>query len=196
MRTRKLTTLAILLSCPALAQTNGTYLIQVSGTVSPLSPTVSVEIWAEWDQPAAGAYYWYGGNLDLVASEGAWSNPSFLLPPGPGTSTGVASGSVISGIFVGQLVCGSFGCIPPNTSNPYPLIRAEWTTTDFTPRSVQLFSEGTMHFVLAESTLHRTFQLYPSNFTPGSGIINVVPAPAAWPLAALLLISPGRRRRR
>ena len=195
MKGAKNTLLALVFTAPVLAQTNGTYLIQVSGTVSPLSPTVSVEIWAAWDQPAAGAYYWYGGNLDLVASEGEWSNPVMLLAPGPGSNAGTPMNSTITGIAVTQFVCGSFGCIPPNTSNPYPLIRAEWTTTDFTPRSVQLFSEGTMHFVLAESTLHRTFQLYPSNFTPGSGVINVVPAPAAWPLAGLLLVSPWRRRR-
>ena len=197
MRRSTLSSLAVLCAVPALAQTNGTYLIQVSGTVSPASPTVSVEIWSAWDQPAPGDYSLYGGDLDLVASEGAWSNPSFLITPNSGGwSAGVASGSVISGVLVGQMVCGPIGCVTPNTSNPYPFISAEWTTTDFTPRSVQLFSEGTMNFVLGHSTLHALFHLYPGNFTPGSGVINVVPAPAAWLVLALPLAAAPRRRRR
>ena len=197
MRRTNLSSLAVLCAVPALAQTNGTYLIQVSGTVSPARPTVSVEIWAAWDQPAPGDYYLYAGDLDLVASDGAWSNPSFLITPNSGGwSAGVASGSVISGVLVGQMVCGPVSCGSPNVSNPYPLISAEWTTTDFTPRSVQLFSEGTMNFILGHSTLYALFQLYPGNFTPGSGVINVVPAPAAWPLGVLLFVSPGKRRRR
>ena len=193
MRRTRLSLLTVLFAVPALGQTDGTYLLVSSNTVTPVTPLTTIEFWAAWVDPGALFAFW-GGNNDLTAGDGVFSNPVNMFP-GFGTTTGVIAGNVISGAALGQANrCTSSGC--PVSDNPILLATYDWTATDFTPRAVGLFTSNTSHFVVAHQSFGNLIQLYPQEFTPGSGVINVVPAPAAWPLAVLLLVSPGRRRGR
>ena len=50
-------------------------------------------------------------------------------------------------------------------------------------------------FIVFHQTFGALIDLYPQEFTAGSGVINVVPAPAAWLALALPLAAATRRRR-
>ncbi len=180
----------VLLSVPALAQTNGTYLIRSSNTVSPSSPTTRIEFWATWTDPG-GELQFVLGNYDLTASEGVFSNPVNVLL-GPGSSTGVIAGNTISGATNGQVLISfpKFGI-----ENPILLATYDWTTAEFTPRTVDLHTSNTSTFMLGDWRTGGFIELFPQDFTPGSGVINVIPAPAAWLALALPLAATTRRRR-
>ena len=180
----------VLLSMPAIAQTNGTFLLTSSNAISPGSPTTTIGIWATWDDPA-GEYGFGAGNYDLTAGDGLFSNATLILP-GFGATAGIIAGNVITGAVIGQ---SSFPGAPPlRTDNPILLATYDWTAMDFTPRTVPLDTSNTIFFNLIIVNTGGTVQLYPNEFTPGSGVINVVPAPAAWLALALPLVA-GRRRR-
>ena len=194
MRRTKLSLLIILFTAPALAQVeDGTYLLVSSNSVSPMTPITTIEIWATWTDPRVEWIFGIG-DYDLAAGEGVFSNPVNVLN-GPGSSTGAITGNVIAGAVNGQLH------IPPlfvgSRDNPILLATYEWTTTNFAPRAVSLETSNTTSFMLAVwSTLNPgTTQLFPRRFSPGSGVINVVPAPAAWFVLALPLVVGTRRRR-
>ena len=184
----------VLLSVPALAQTNGTYLLTSSNTVSLATPTTTIEIWATWEDPAI-QYYFGSGDYDLTAGEGLFSNPINVLN-GPLSSTGVIAGNVISGARNGQIRLPPFIPLPPAMlDNPMLLATYEWTTTEFSPRSVDLHTGGTTMFIVGDVNTRAGVELYPHEFSPGSGVINVVPAPVAWVVLALPLLAAERRRR-
>ena len=194
MRRIQLSLLMVLFSAPALAQTGGTYLLTSSNTVSPGSPTTTIGIWAAWTDPGI-LFVFAAGDYDLTAGNGVFSNPVNVLN-GPGSTTGVIAGNVISGAVNGQLNIPSF---PPTPAiNPILLATYVWSTTDFTPRAVDLHTSNTTVFTVSflrypKSTIY--VELYPHEFTPGSGVINVVPAPVAWVVLALPLVAAARRRR-
>ena len=183
-----------LLAGGALAQTNGTFLLTSSNTVSPNSPTTRIGIWAAWDDPTK-QYMFGGGNYDLTAGDGEFSNPIDIML-GPNSSTGVINGNVITGGVNGQIWiipgCGFFGC---PTNSPSLIALYDWTTTDFTPRTVGLFTSNTSLFTMINGWSGQRIELFPNEFTPGLGGITVVPAPAAWFVLALPLAAATRRRR-
>ena len=181
----------VLLSVPALAQTNGTYLLRSSNPVSPSSPTTRIEFWATWTDPG-GELQFALGNYDLTASEGVFSNP-VNVALGPGSSTGVIAGNTISGATNGQII----PPFPPKFGivNPVLLATYDWTTSDFTARTVDFHTSNTSTFMLGDWRTGGFTELYPHEFTPGSGVINVVPAPTAWVVLALPLVAAARRRR-
>ncbi|MCH7962165.1 MAG: hypothetical protein IIC49_07495, partial [Planctomycetes bacterium] len=77
---------------------------------------------------------------------------------------------------------------------------AEWTTIDFTPRTVSLDTRNTTTFEIGTNGGHaltlNLLELYPQGFTPGTGVIQVVPSPAiATPLLVLGAVMLRRRRR-
>ena len=197
MRRTKLSLLMVLVAVPALAQSDGTYLLVSTNAVTPTTPTTTIEVWATWTDPPRFEYIFGAGNYDLTASEGVFSNPVNVLN-GPGSSTGVIAGSVISGAANGQLHIPPLGFIG-SRDNPILLATYDWTTSNFTPRTVSLHTSNTHMFDIVEwdgPILHRTYlNLFPGAFTPGSGVINVVPAPAAWVVLALPLVAATRRRR-
>ena len=198
MRTTTLFTMTAvttaLLAGGALAQTNGTYLLTSSNTVSPSSPTTTIAIWAAWDDPAP-QFLFGAGDYDLTAGDGQFSNPINVMG-GPGSSTGIITGNVISGGVNGQLyipgVTCKWGC---PLGGPELLATYDWTTTDFTPRAVDLRTSNTSIFIVFDPQTGNFVDLYPNEFTAGSGVINVVPAPGAWVVLALPLVADTRRRR-
>ncbi|MCH7792686.1 MAG: hypothetical protein IID31_10455 [Planctomycetes bacterium] len=195
MRRTQLSILMVLFAVPAVAQTDGTYLLLSSNTVSPTTTITTIEIWATWTDPRV-EWIFGAGDYDLTAGEGVFSNPVNVLH-GPGSTTGVITGNVISGAVNGQLN------IPllfiGSQDNPILLATYEWTTTDFTVRTVTLTTSNTSQFIVAEwgppPLGGRTFQMFPQLFTAGAGVINVVPAPAVWVVLALPLAAATRRRR-
>ena len=180
-----------LISVPALGQFDATYLLVSSNTVTPSSPTTTIEIWAMWDD-LFNEFMFGAANYDLTAGDGVFSNPVNVLN-GPGSSTGVISGNVITGGVNLQFWPGPFG--NPNRDNPILLAAYDWTTSDFSPRAVDLQTSNTSVFNVADLNTGGIVELYPHEFSPGSGVINVVPAPAAWVVLALPLVAAARRRR-
>ena len=174
----------------AIAQTDGTFLLVSTNTVSPTTPTTTIEIWATWVDPGAD-YVFIGADYDLAAGDGAFSNPVNILQ-GPNSTTGVIAGNVISGAINGQLHVPFLFFGSPD--NPILLATYDWTTADFTPRSVSLDTSNTMNFVVATFSTGFAVSLFPHEFTPGSGFIDVVPGPAAWFVLALPLAAAARRR--
>ncbi|MCH9057500.1 MAG: PEP-CTERM sorting domain-containing protein [Planctomycetes bacterium] len=87
--------------------------------------------------------------------------------------------------------------------NPILYATYEWTTTDFTIRTIDLTTSGTFQFQVAEwgdpfgspPTGGRTFQMWPDDFSPGSGSFEVTPAPSALALLGLGGLVALRRRR-
>ena len=183
-----------LLAGGALAQTNGTYLLTSSNTVSLSSPTTTISIWAAWDDPAR-QYFFGAADYDLTASEGMFSNPVNVLN-GPLSSTGVIAGNVISGARNGQIWLPPLLPLPPAMLfNPMLLATYQWTTTEFRPRSVDLHTGGSTTFIVGDVNTRTGVEMYPHDFSPGSAVINVVPAPVAWVVLALPLVACTRRRR-
>ena len=178
----------VFVSMPVLAQTNATFLLTSSNAVSPSSPVTTIEIWAMWDDPrpfiAFGSTGW-----DLTASDGEFFNPVNVLN-GVVAWTGVITGNVISGATSFQLP-GSF--IPPSLDNPILMVTYDWTTLDFSQRAVSLDTSNTTFFNVFHISTGVITRIFP-DFTPGSGVINVVPAPGVWIALALPLVA-GRRRR-
>ena len=197
MRKAIISTAAVLLTAPALAQTNGTFLLTSTNTVSPTTPTTTIEIWAAWVDPGA-QFVCAGADYDLTAGDGVFSNPVNVLNA-HGSTTGVIAGNVITGAVLGQFHIPGAGLIG-SRDNPILLATYDWTTRDFTPRTVSLDTSNTGNFWVIW-WLQRNpdppgpINMYPSRFTPGSGVINVVPAPSAWVVLALPLVAATRRRR-
>lgn len=176
------------------AQTDATYLLVSRDTVGPTTPTTTIEVWAMWNNPAE-PHRLYGVTYDLVAGEGQFSNGVNVLN-GPLSTVGVIAGKVVSGAFNSQaIICGS---VPCSYDNPILLATYDWTTSDFTPRSVGLLTSNTNRFAVAKDLPFGApivVDLYPNEFTPGLGIINVVPAPSTLLVLALPLAAIRRRRR-
>ena len=192
MRRTQLSILMVLFAVPAVAQSDATYLLVSSNTVSPTTPTTTIEIWATWVDP--GAQFVFGAaDYDLTAGDGDFSNPALVLWS-PFSSTGVIAGNVISGGIIGQILSW-----PPVLhmirDNPILLATYDWTTSDFAPRAVDLHTRNTSLFRVFSLFTGELVELYPNEFTAGSGVINVVPAPAVWVVLALPLVAATRRRR-
>ena len=192
MRRTKLSLLMVFFAVPALAQTDGTYLLLSSDTVTPTTPTTTIEVWATWRDPGVQYIYIFGAaDYDLTAGEGVFSNPVNVLRGTPG----VIAGNVISGADIFQVHLPAIG-LYGSRDNPILLATYDWTTTDFTPRAVSLDTSNTTSFLLIDLFFGAgTTQLFPWWFTPGSGVINVIPAPTAWVVLALPLAAATRRRR-
>jgi len=179
------------------AQTNATFVFTSSNTVSPATPTTTVGIWATWDDLPLPEYLFSGADYDLTAGDGLFSNPVNVLQPLNilGTSAGTTVGNMVLGARNTQLHIpagvGFFG----NPDNPILLATYDWTTADFTPRSVRLETSNTTGFDVAALLTGSILSLFPQAFAPGSGGITVVPAPAAWFVLCVPMAMAMRRRR-
>ena len=198
MKQIKILSLTVLFAAPAFAQTDGAIVLISSNTVSPSSPTTTVEVWATWNDPSK--LFFFGiTNYDLVAGEGEFVSGTLKLGFSPPNSIGVLTGRTVIGAHIGQLVLTCDPVFCPQ-DNPILLATYDWTTTDFTPRSVDLNTTKTTVFnVVTPGGIPGSgivVELYPDDFTPGSGVINVVPAPATLLTLALPLVAACRRRRK
>jgi hypothetical protein len=184
-------TLGVVALCSqAPAQTlTGGWTINVSNTVSPSQPIAEIEIWA-WFDPGPTLLF-LAGDFDLVAGDGRLERPE--LARGFFGQPGTPAGSALTEVSVYQLHIPTF--ILGNLANPIHVWSVFWETTNFAPRTVSLNTMHTTEFMLVDEATNRLIPLYPQGFTPGTGVIEVVPTPAtAAPLvlgSALLL----RRRR-
>jgi hypothetical protein len=179
---------AACLSGPALAQFN-TFDIRVSNVISPGQPSATVEVWAVWD-PDQYAVATVAFSLMGEADPGDFSDPERMLKMA-GTEDGdvAPDGDSVLGIIARQLHFD--GGIFADTANPILVWRATWSTLEFTPRSIDLASVTTkfdLYINDAGASDH-----FLDEFIEGSGVIQVVPAPA--PLAVLALLGPGAARR-
>ncbi|MCH7792036.1 MAG: PEP-CTERM sorting domain-containing protein [Planctomycetes bacterium] len=167
-----------------------------------VSETTTISLWAIWVDPAMD---WVigAGNYDLNASETGWvAGAEVDVLEGPASSVGVLAGASYTGASNGQLHIPIIGFIGVQ-DNPILYATYEWTTTDFTIRTIDLTTSGTFQFQVAEwgdpfgspPTGGRTFQLWPDDFTPGSGSFEVIPAPSALALLGLGGLVALRRRR-
>ena len=190
-------TIAVLaLTSPAAAQQGG-WLIESSNVVSPSQPTTTVEVWAWFDDPTGERDVFAWGDFDFIAADGEFSNAQTYLS-GPGFTPGTVMGSGVGGVFVGQIW--GFAGFVANPQNPILAWSADWTTTDFTPRTVSLDTRNTTTFEIGTNGGHvltlNLLELYPQGFTPGMGVIRVVPSPvSATPLLVLGAVMLRRRRR-
>ncbi|MCH7792801.1 MAG: hypothetical protein IID31_11055 [Planctomycetes bacterium] len=199
MRRIQLSLLTVFLAAPTLGQITGTYLLSTSNAVSPGAPTTTIGVWATWTDPNA-EWAFATGDYDLAAGDGVFSNPVNVLN-GPGSSAGVIASNMISGAVNGQLHIPQIGLLA-SRDNPILLATYDWTTSNFIPRSVSLDTSHTTFFEIgwwdpkAYANPHPPYlRLFPSAFTPGSGVIIVIPVPAAWVVLALPLVAASRRRR-
>ena len=137
-------------------------------------------------------------DYDLIAGAGEFVSGTLKLGVSPPNSLGVLSGRTVTGAQIGRIIfpCDPFAC---PLVNPILLATYDWTTTDFTPRSVDLETTNTSKFLVVNQLNPGSpiiVELFPNEFTPGSGVINVVPAPAALLTLALPLVAARRRRRK
>lgn len=190
--------------------TAGTFRITSSNVVSPTSPSTTIEFYAIWTGPL---YLFGASNYDLHArnsagvGDGTFSNEANILNPlgQLGTSAGTPAGPNVTGASNGQLHAPPF--FFGNQANPLLLATYTWETTDFTVRTVDLSTSGTVGFLTALIAdwgsppppngvfAGTTFQMLPGEFTPGSGSIEVIPAPSALALLGLGGLVAARRRR-
>ncbi|MCH9057982.1 MAG: hypothetical protein IIB55_05055 [Planctomycetes bacterium] len=190
-------TIAALALTAAAAAQQGGWLIESSNVVSPSKPTTTVEVWAWFDDPTGERNAFGRGDFDFIAADGEFSNPQMYLWTSPGFSAGTPMGNSVRGVFVGQLW--GFVGLSANMQNPILVWSVDWTTTDFTPRTVSLDTRNTTTFEIGTNGGHaltmNLLELYPQGFTPGTGVIRVVPSPASATLLVLGAVMLRRRRR-
>ena len=185
---------AIGLGSPAAAQTiQGGWELRVSNVVSPSQPTTTVEVWAWFDFVPGVSELFATGNFDLVASEPLFVALRCLLPVNCGITSPIINGGMISDINVSQFhlpALGYFG----DPANPLLVFEADWTTSDFTMRDVSVSTDNTARFRVYDAAGHVT-ELFPAGFSPGQGVIAVVPAPGSLLVLTGAFVIARRRRR-
>jgi len=183
------------LAASAAAQSNGTYVIMSSNDVSPGTPETTISVYAAWDQGAPGDFVLGAVNYDLVAAEGEFTGTNLVLGANPPNNAGTPAGSRVNGAAIGQVHLPTLG-LPGNPDNPILLAEYTWTTTNFSNRTVDLSTESTSNFSIVPGPGGVSMNLVTSgDFSPGSGVINVVPAPSALALLGLGGLVAARRRR-
>lgn len=106
-----------------------------------------------------------------MADDGEFISGLVVLPAaGLGSTSGELVGNRVGGAATGQFhapTIGAFGL----AGNPIELFRYEWTTADFTARTVGLASENTMMFSVLPKAGPPAVAVEP--LIPGSGMIRV-----------------------
>ena len=179
--------------------TNARFEFVVSNVVSPGTSVTSVEVWARWDDPLL-EWVFAAGSYDMTAGDGLWSNAVNGHPTAPGSTTGVIAGNVVTAVALGQLHIPSLGgTFIGSQDNPFLLATYDWSTTDFTTRTVSLDITAVTNFIVSEwgpPPLGGTnFQMFPQFYSANPGGIQVIPAPSALALLGLGGLVAIRRRR-
>ena len=156
---------------------SGGYLVEIQGTASPSSPTVTIRVSASWDPHPS--YLWFAqGWFDFHSdSSGTFSEPTDLpiytrRVQSPWSLPGVASGNEVTGVLIDQRLDTHSGWFPLR-DNPLPIWEVRWTTQNFTPRWVPVCTTGREGIWVLSGTSPP-----PMQYVPASAIIRVVPAPA------------------
>lgn len=150
-------------------------------SVSPANPVARIRVTATFD---SGRYLAFGAGLfDIAAAEPGWvGSQAYPMLRGPNI-TGTLSGASILGVAASQLH------IPPqslaNPANPIVVWEMNWTTANFSRRSVGL-SMTTYRFGVFTSAPSPVFvELLPSTIPGGQGSIAITPAPSGFVLLGL-----------
>jgi len=192
---------AALLPCGgAIGQTNARLHFEFDRhVVSPSSPVTTVTVYGAWDYAASppdpSSFVFGFVDYDLFADSGRFVSSVLILGAAPPNTAGIAEDLRVRGAAIGQV---HFPPLPllSNWENPIALAEYTWTTTDFRPREVGFVSERTSSFVLWPFSGGLSIELWPSQFTPASSSITVLPSPGALlVLAGCGLLMIGRRRR-
>lgn len=146
-----------------------------------------VEIWVGFDPLAAFAWLTYIGDVLTSDTFSIWTNIESEYAILPGSSLGNVSNGNVTSIMVGQVH------FPPvvyaNTSNPIMVWSGEWSTSDLTPRSIDVST------VTQKATAHGGIHLYNLIFDDPTAQIQVIPAPPSFAFLALAGGLACRRRR-
>lgn len=159
-----------------------------NGSVYTGAQPVQVELWVHvTSHPAYYAFASWMGDVLGDDPTANWSNLATPLPPTLPVSLGTPGNGSVLNISVGQLhfpLAGIFA----KTDNPIMIWSGEWSSTDLTPRFVELQTKT----VKANAYLN----IINGNYlllSEALGEIRVVPAP---PAAMMLLVGPILMRRR
>jgi len=187
-----LTTLA--LAAGASAQTNATFILMASNDVTPATPSTTISVYAAWDQPmppgSIGSFFLGFSDYDLVASDGDFTSASLRFGMSPPNHPGTPNGSRVERAVIGQIVIPG---VIVRVDNPVLLAEYEWVTTDFSRRTVELYSENTRSFTVWPFAGGPSLNLVSrGEFTPGAGAITVIPGPS---VLAFIALAPAMMRR-
>ena len=170
--------------------TPNTYEIRVSNPVSPGMPSTTVEVYADWDSDLFYAFAAAEWSLrgDMT---GDFSGPASAFTD-PGQEGGTPMDGDVVDIVTGQLQFPA-GSIFADTSDPILIWSATWSTTDFTPRTVDLATDTIRYSLYLDDT--GLSSDVTSTVLEAAGQIQVIPAPASLALVGLGGLAALRRRR-
>lgn len=170
--------------------TPNTYEIRVSNPVSPGTPSTTVEVYAQWDSDLF--YAFAAANWSLRGdTSGDFSGPASAFSD-PGQFDGMPDSGDVRDIITGQLQFPTGG-IFADTSDPILIWSGTWSTSDFTPRFVDLATDTNRYNLYLDDTgLSRDVT---ATVLEAAGQIQVIPAPASLALLGLGGLAAARRRR-
>lgn len=183
-----------------LAQSNPGWTIEIlGGTVSPSNPSVIVKVSAFFHSFFPSTAFGSGNfNIESTDPGGMFSNFQY----GPGLANTCHGGNLglpsstggVVGVGIGQL--NVLGC-QASPENPIAIWTGEWTTDDYSLRTIQLKTIGTTHFELYSHHGASFPDIFydPKDVIPGSAVIQVVPAPGGLALLLTGAALTTRRRR-
>jgi hypothetical protein len=188
--------IAGLMIAATTASAQNALVIKTSNSISPLQPSATVEVWAVFDP---STYALASTIFDLRASpdEGGFSDPFFvdrdmfcdITVPGKIDP----DGDLVSRNGLAQ-VHWNAGCFA-SPDNPFFILSYTWSTSNFTPRVVDL-STTTHEFVLyLYGNGGETGDFLNQDFAEGAGQIVIVPSPTSVAVLAVGGALAGRRRR-
>jgi hypothetical protein len=184
---------AVALVAPGCLAADYSFFFTISNVVSPEQPSATVTLWAAFDPQ------WYAFGLSHTEVWGApdpgnFSDPEALIFQKKYCDPGdvALDGDSITGIRITQyhFLLGQLA----DPHNPLELWSATWTTDDFCPREVPIWTQSLDFWVyISDSGEGKNF--YGPDFAEASGVIEVVPAPAGAVLLATAGVWTSRRRR-
>ncbi len=188
------------LSTTVLAQSNPGWIIEVvGGPVSPSNPSVQVKVSAFFT-PVTSSFAFGAGRFDVVSTDANGQFGNLTVGAGlvqsctQGSQLGVSNANGgVTDVWIHQL--NVLGCQAVPT-NPIEIWTATWTTSDFSPRQVQVSTLTTGYFQLFShhGTPFPDIFFEPKDVIPGSAVIQVIPAPSG--ALALLLTGAALATRR
>lgn len=190
-RVVSLALLALAGAAPAVADTGLSF--DISNAISPNHPSTTIQVWAYFDKDP---YAFAAVDFDVTAThdQGGFSDPFSILHT-LGTFNGDVQpdGDSVTHCLPGQIQA-PVGEWYAETTNPILVWSVTWSTSDFTPRIIDL-STFTYRYAIYLDYDGNSVLL--DGTTEALGKIKVVPAPGVLaPFAAAGGVAFGVRRRR